>query len=390
MTLMNTDNRSRATVALVRCESYDEEAAFNAIGRGLVLLGGAEQFAGPGERILLKPNLLVASAPEKVVTTHPAVFGGIARHLQAAGARLSYGDSPGFGGTGLTARRAGLSEVAEALAIAPADFSTGRQVSFPDGGLIKQFVIADGVLAADGIVSLPKFKTHGLTRITGAIKNQFGCIPGMLKGEFHARMPNVDRFCQMLVDLNRLLRPRLYVMDGIVAMEGNGPRNGTPRPMNVLLLSSDPVALDAAVCRMVNLDPELVPTNSWGEKWGLGSYSQVEIVGDPLESFVSPDFVVNRRPTSTTGRQEGAFGRLLKNWVIPRPVMVPDNCTHCGTCVQVCPVSPKAIDFRSANGRREPPSYDYSLCIRCYCCQEMCPDDAITIQTPLLGRLIHR
>ncbi|MGD9675969.1 MAG: DUF362 domain-containing protein, partial [Candidatus Bipolaricaulia bacterium] len=107
-------------------------------------------------------------------------------------------------------------------------------VSFPEGHLIKQFTIARGVLASDALVSIAKLKTHGLTRITGAIKNQFGCIPGPLKAEFHARLPNAVLFSQMLVDLNLLLRPRLFVVDGVVAMEGNGPQRGRPRPLHTL------------------------------------------------------------------------------------------------------------------------------------------------------------
>jgi uncharacterized protein (DUF362 family)/ferredoxin len=378
---------ARPQVAVVRCEGYDEDAVHQVAGRGLALLGGPERFVRPGELILLKPNLLVASVPEKHVTTHPAVFRAIALHFEAAGARLSFGDSPGFGWLKGVAWRAGLLKVAEELVIALANFSDGEMVSFAEGRLIKQFVVATGVLAADGIVSLPKFKTHGLTRLTGAVKNQLGCIPGLLKGEFHARMPDVDRFCQVLVDLNRLLRPRLYVMDGIVAMEGRGPRNGSPRPMSALLLSSDPVALDATACRMMDLNPALVPTNTWGERWGLGSPHSVEILGDPLETFITPDFQVNRRPIRTRGKR-GRFSRFMQSWVIPRPVVRPADCTRCGTCVKVCPVTPKAITFH--NGKSAPPVHDYSLCIRCYCCQEMCPEDAIRIQTPPLGHLIHR
>ncbi len=378
-----------AQVALVRCEEYDEAAVYEAVGRGLALLGGAERFVQPGETLLLKPNLLVFSTPGQGVTTHPAVFGAVARHLQAAGARLSYGDSPAFGRTADVARMGGLVQVAARLKIPVADFGEGRTISFPEGGLVKQFTIAEGALEADGIVSLPRFKTHGLTRFTGAVKNQFGCIPGLAKAEFHVRLQDQERFCQMLVDLNRLLRPRLYVMDGIVAMEGNGPRGGDLRAMSVLLLSDDPVALDATACRMIDLDVSLVPTNTWGEAWGLGQAHQVEILGDPLESFVAPDFDANRQKGSTTG-EPGRITGLLKQWLVPRPTIVPANCTRCGTCVQVCPVSPKAVDFRSANGSKAPPSYDYGLCIRCYCCQEMCPERAITIETPLLGRLVRR
>ncbi len=396
-----------ARVALVQCGTYDLETVHQAVGRGLQLLGGAERFARPGERILLKPNLLVAAAPDNVVTTHPSVFRAVIMHLKAEGAQLAWGDSPGFGGTSGVARRAGLLQVAEELGIQQADFTCGRPVSFPDGNLVKRFTIAGAVLDADGIVSLPKMKTHGLTRITGAVKNQFGCIPGLLKGEFHARMGTVERFSQMLVDLNLLLKPRLFIMDGVVAMQGNGPRSGDPRPMSVLLLSDDPVALDTVFARLVDLDPRLVPTIVWGERRGLGSATDIEIVGDPIEGFMCSDFEVNRSPGSTTG-EPGPVSRLVKDWVVPRPVIDPERCSRCGTCVSVCPVDPKAVDFppgptpavapnagaplptNASRSRMHTPVHNYRRCIRCYCCQEMCPEHAIDIHTPLLGRLIHQ
>ncbi|MHB1477589.1 MAG: DUF362 domain-containing protein, partial [Coriobacteriia bacterium] len=257
-------------------------------------------------------------------------------------------------------------------------------VAFPDGNLIKQFTIAEGVAAADGLVSLPKLKTHALTRMTGAVKNQFGCVPGFLKGEFHTKMPNVELFSQMLVDLNLLLRPRLYVMDAVVGMEGNGPRNGDPRQVGVLLLSDDPVAIDAVGCRIMALDPSLVETLVYGERWGLGSASDIEVVGD--EPPVLEDYRVNRTPVSTTRGLGSALGKRL---LAPRPYIIEERCTRCGTCVKVCPVDPKAVNWRGGD-HAVPPAHDYDRCIRCYCCQEMCPERAIEVKTPFLGRLIRR
>lgn len=379
---------TRSVVALVRCPSYDPETVQAAVDRGIELLGGIERFTSPGETILLKPNLLVAREPERAVTTHPTVFGAVARRFGEAGAVVTYGDSPGLGRPLSVARRAGLASIAEGLGVRLADFSRGRTVAFPDGDLIKRFTIAEGALAADGIVSLPKLKTHGLTRITGAIKNQYGCVPGALKAEFHARLPNAGLFSRMLADLNRLLSPRLCVMDGIVAMEGNGPQNGVPRPLNVLLFSPDSVALDAAVCRILNLDRTLVLPIVYGEETGLGRASEVDYVGAPIETFSAPDFDVNRRRSSTTGGLKW-YGQLARRFVVPRPLVVPGNCTKCGTCVEVCPVSPKAVVFENRK-RSRPPVHRYDRCIRCYCCQEMCPEGAIELRVPLLGRAIHR
>ncbi|MDO8950343.1 MAG: DUF362 domain-containing protein [Actinomycetota bacterium] len=374
-----------ATVAIIRCDSYDESSVFDAVGRALELLGGAERFVRDGERIVLKPNFLVGATPDKVVNTHPMVFSAAARHLQAAGAKLSYGDSPGFGNALAAARKIGIAQVAETLGVTYADFSEGRQVSFAEGELIKQFTIASAVLDSDGLVTLPKLKTHALTRMTGAVKNQFGCIPGMLKGEFHMRMPDVDRFAQMLVDLNRLLRPRLAIVDGIVGMQGNGPRGGDPRQIGAIIVSDDLVAVDATVCRIMNLDTALVGTVTYGTAWGLGDADDITYVGDPIEEFVVADYDVNRSPQSTTGSTGG--GTLAKRLIVPRPVIDPTKCTACGTCVSVCPVDPKAVDW--ANGKGVPPVHDYGRCIRCYCCQELCPERAIDVRVPPLGRFLH-
>jgi ferredoxin len=179
----------------------------------------------------------------------------------------------------------------------------------------------------------------------------------------------------------------LYVMDAIVGMEGNGPRGGDPRAVNALLLSRDPVALDATACRMMHLDPELVPTVRWGHAWGLGCAEGVEVRGEALSDYVMPNYVVNRSLASTTGGH-GLFMTLARKLVVPRPVIVAAECTRCGTCVRVCPVDPKAVQF---HGRLDlPPTHNYTTCIRCYCCQEMCPEGAIHIETPLLGRVIKR
>ena len=379
---------SPSRVALVRCTTYEQTEVHEAVGRGLALLGGPLAIIKPAERYILKPNLLAADPPEKYTATHPAVFHAVARHLKEAGAQLSYGDSPAAHRPIAAARKAGIADAAESLDIPLADFSTGETVSFPEGRLIKQFTIAQDVLTTDGIINICKMKTHALTRLTGAVKNMFGCIPGVLKAEFHAKLQNEDLFSQMLLDLNQLIPPRLCVMDGIIGMEGNGPRNGTGRAAHVLLFSTDPIALDATAAHIMNLDPDLVPTLSWAKKWGIGQVDNVEIVGDDLESFIISDYNANRHTGSTAKSDPGFIGQLFKNWIIPRPVIDSEKCTRCGTCVNICPVTPKAVDWHDGD-RKKAPTYHYENCIRCYCCQETCPAEAIHVQIPPLGRLLH-
>jgi uncharacterized protein (DUF362 family)/Pyruvate/2-oxoacid:ferredoxin oxidoreductase delta subunit len=380
---------NKARVVIVRCDAYADDQVVVAIKKGLDMLGGISGFAKPGERIVMKPNILIGTDPDKGVTTHPAVFGAVGKLLKDAGANVLYGDSPSFGKAEPNLRKSGTKEVGDELGFSLADFDSGRAVSHKDALLVKKFVVANGVLDSDGLVSLPKLKTHGLVRLTGAVKNQFGCVPGLLKSQYHVKLPDPYDFATMLVDLNTLIKPRLYIMDGIVAMEGNGPRGGKLKRLNVLLLSSDPVALDATACRIVHLDPEIVPTSKPGEKAGLGTYhvENIELMGEPLESFIDASFVVNRTPPiSSSG---GRFRVFLKNRITQRPVIDKARCTCCGTCITMCPVQPKAVDWYQGDNSK-PPRHNYNRCIRCYCCQETCPEGAIYLSSPLLGKVYSR
>jgi uncharacterized protein (DUF362 family)/NAD-dependent dihydropyrimidine dehydrogenase PreA subunit len=376
-----------STVALVRCENYDYENVRRAVGKGIDLLGGPGRFARQGEKILFKPNWLVADPPEKLTVTHPMVFKAMVDVFLSTGATLSFGDSPAIQSPEHAARVSGFQPVADAAGVTLADFRHGRETVFAEGRQNKKFVIANGALDADGIISLPKLKTHGLERVTGCVKNQFGCVPGALKGEFHVKLASAIDFARMLVDLNALLKPRLYVMDGIIAMEGNGPRGGTARPMKVLLFSADPIALDATVCRMIDIDPEFVPTITLGMQAGSGTWKQeeIELLGDPLEGFRARDFDVKRAPVQAYSRGRGS--NVIRNAFVPKPRIVAEKCTQCGTCVKSCPVDPKAVDWHDGN-RKVPPTYDYGRCIRCYCCQELCPDGAVELKVPLLRKLL--
>ena len=381
-------SNQRSIVAVVQCDHYTPEKVQAAVDRGIGLLGGISAFAARGERILLKPNILSGESPEKNISPHPEVFRAAAKAFSNIGAKLTYGDSPGFGNPKPNAQRGGFAVVAEAEGVEWADFTNSRTIQFPEGKVIKKFSIAEGVAESSGIISISKLKTHALTRITGAIKNQFGCIPGARKAEFHSVMPTVALFSQMLVDLNLLLKPRLFIMDGIIAMEGNGPRNGDARKMNVLLFSTDPVALDATVCRLINLNPDLVEPLVYGTQSGLGTMTDIDYVGDPIEEFIVPDFAVNRSLKKTTTDTSFLGTSFMRRYSAPRPTIKEDICTKCGRCVEVCPALPKALSWSEA-GKTKPPVYDYSKCIRCYCCQEMCPFNAIYVKVPLLGKLIR-
>lgn len=376
---------NRSAVALVRCPTYDPDLVFEALARGVELLGGLDCFVAPGEHILLKPNLLAGEHPDKLVTTHPSVLVGCVRLFRKGGATVTFGDSPMSESPASAAERAGLMEAGLRNGAEFADFSGARPMDNPGSELVSRFPIARPVHECDGIVNLPKMKTHQLTRITGAVKNLFGCIPGLRKTLYHVQFQDMVAFCTLLVELNLCLRPRLHVMDGIAAMEGNGPRGGKAHFMHVLILSRDPVAIDAAFCRLVDMDPEFVPTNVIGQRRGLGYFqdSHIEFVGDSPEGFVDPDFRIIRKPVYDNVRY--TYYPFIKNLLLPKPVINADRCVRCGRCIAACPVPGKALHF--PDDRRGPPRYDHDVCIRCYCCHESCPEAAIDKKVPLLGKI---
>jgi uncharacterized protein (DUF362 family)/NAD-dependent dihydropyrimidine dehydrogenase PreA subunit len=369
-------------VALIKCESYTDVEVKNALLKGLTLLGGAGKFARSGEKILLKPNFLAAEVPEKCVTTHPSIFKAVAEIFQSIGAEISYGDSPALGSFEVVSKKAGFFDIAEELGVKHANFNDGVTIHLPRGRQNKVFSIAKAITETDGVISIPKLKTHGLLRFTGCLKNQFGCVPGLLKAEFHVKCPDAFIFAKMLVDLNTCIKPRLYIMDGVFAMEGNGPQGGNPRKMNVILLSEDPVACDATACRLINCDPLIVPTTQFGQDFGIGTHEseKIELVGDDFNELKIIDFDIDR--SKITIRKRKDLANLLNGFFIPKPVIDQIKCIHCGLCEHICPVNPKAVNL-SADNSAAPPTYNYRLCIRCFCCQEICPENAISIKKVL-------
>ncbi|HWP97848.1 MAG TPA: DUF362 domain-containing protein [Syntrophomonadaceae bacterium] len=374
----------KSKVAVICCNDYQEHNVEQAVRKGLELVGAGDGLFRAGETILLKPNLLAASPPDKAVTTHPAVFRSAASALIEMGVKLKYGDSPALGGVEKVAKKCGLADIAQELNIGLADFTTPETIHCAAASQNKQFVIAKGIKECDGLVSLGKLKTHGLMKITAAVKNQFGCIPGLLKGEFHIKLPRPHDFARMLVDLNVALNPRLFIVDGIVVMEGNGPRGGAPRHLGLLLFSTDPVALDSTACRVLGIDPEHILTVTIGREAGLGQSSrdEIELVGDGVNFLPLQNFKEVEKPPDFAGKAE-----WLRQYLLPRPVITPTKCVSCGICVHMCPLDPPVVNWAEEPGSGIP-VYDYQRCIRCYCCQELCPEGAIELYTPWLGRTL--
>lgn len=213
-----------AKVVLVPCSNYESEQVYQCLGAGIQQLGGMEKLIDKKEKILVKPNFLSAALPEKAVTTHPAVLEGLFRILCEEGyLQVQYGDSPGHGSCQAAAGKIDLESVAEKYGIRRANMEEEVFTSFPEGRTAKEFYFAKGVTEADTIINVCKMKTHALERVTGAVKNVYGFICGARKAAGHVKYPNASVFARMLADIHRCTDIRLHIMDGITAMEGNGP-----------------------------------------------------------------------------------------------------------------------------------------------------------------------
>lgn len=359
---------------------------------GLEEIGGIEKYVSPGQKVFLKVNLLLKKSPEEAVTTHPAVVEAAVRLVQQAGGIPIIGDSPGGLYTVKALRgiyaRSGLQEIAEKTGAILNENVEQVVVPYPQGRVVKTLTVTKSTLDADVVIPISKLKTHAMMTFTGAVKILFGIIPGLLKAEYHLKMPEIDDFANLLVDICDWAKPPLSIMDGIVGMEGDGPSSGKPRNIGALLVSTDPYALDVAACNLIGLKTSYVPTIRAAKERGfVSSLEEITLKGDDraiwnIQNFSLPKTMavnfLDHLPIPDY------LNRFIVNQVRPFPSFSPEKCVGCGDCIGHCP--PKAIILNDNNK----PQVDLQACIRCFCCQELCSQKAVNISKPLIGRFLFR
>jgi len=384
-------------VTTARCASYDPALVGEALDAVLGPLGGMSAFVKPGQRVFVKPNLLLKAEPGRAITTHPEVLRAVLLAVKACDpADVAVGDSPSGRQTAKTWQTlfdtCGLGAVCreEGARIVLLDEDVVH-VENPRGERYAAFELGREAVEADVLIDLCKFKTHGFQLFTGAVKNLFGLIPGLLKAQFHVRAPEREDFGGMLVDLMLARTPELSIMDAVVGLEGEGPgTGGTPKDIGALIASADPVALDVVAASIAGFEPLDVYTNNAAHRRGLGpaSADEVDVVGVPWRELAPSTF---EKPARSMKLPPWAQG-ILKRGLVPKPVLgQADRCSSCATCRENCPVH--AIEMVAPGGggaRGKRPRFDYDACIRCYCCQEMCPEHALTLREPWLLRFFSK
>ena len=367
-------------VYLAECRDYSTANVTEAVGRVLDGFGGTGGIFGElgGKKVFLKVNLLSPVPPERAVTTHPAVAEALAKILADAGAEVTIGDS----GTTSCSEQA-LSRLYRVTGMEQAAANSGaklvRTISHRRTELGSLSVMAEA-LESDFVISVAKLKTHGLAYYTGAVKNLFGCIPGLEKAATHASHPDGRRFNRLLCDLCELIRPAFSIVDGVVGMEGAGPMNGSPKEVGVIGGAVNPYALDLAMCECVCFAPRSVPVLAFAAEDRLipRSARELELLGGCGFERFKTAFV------PAAGGSSVDLASLILGKIAPRRLreairerrspwpVFGERCVGCGQCVKICPRGTISL----ASGRAQP---DYSRCIRCYCCQEICPADAIEL-----------
>ncbi|MBR5868951.1 MAG: DUF362 domain-containing protein [Clostridia bacterium] len=329
-----------------------------------------------GKKVVVKPNLLLARTPENASTTHPMVIRAVCEGIRDRGGVVTIAESGGGPITPATLRHlydaTGMTKAAEESG-AELNFNCESvKVALPEGKRVKEYLCLKVIREADFIINVAKLKTHGFMRMTAAVKNLFGVIPGLHKAMVHKDLPDKNDFAAMINDLCLSVKPALSIIDGVIGMEGEGPSGGTPKKCGLILASEDPFALDLVAAAVMGLPANEAPILRDAIRRGLvpDSTDEVEVEGIPLEEAVTP-FQFPGTHKSIIGVLPGVLRYPIEDAVRPYPY-ITEACISCGKCAGICP---QKTVFKSKELGRF--CVKIKNCIRCYCCHEICPEKAI-------------
>ncbi len=368
---------TRSKVSITRCSSYESAEVDKAVRRALELIGGMAAFVKKGERVLLKPNMLAASAPEEAVDTHPEFVRRVALLVRESGGIPVIGDSPGcFLSTKSideVYEKSGMAEIARREKI--------EMIKFDKVVHINGYPIARALRECSLVINLPKLKTHTLAMLTGAVKNNYGFIMGLSKVQYHKRAPNIKEFAGIIADIFSIILPSLSIMDGIVGMDGDGPNTGRVRKMGLVLASADAVSLDAVFSSIAGLPlfrhPILKEVTK--RRLGRGRLEEIEVLGESLDSARIRDFRLPQ--TAFVYKFPSWLARPIAKLLDFRPSIDEMMCKACDVCKRACPQDAITINEGSAK-------IDWGRCTKCFCCQEVCPHGAISVKKNILAKML--
>lgn len=375
-------------VSLLKAESYQDGLA-DKLEELVKPLGGWKTFGRSGDRILLKPNLLMAKSPQSAALTHPALIVAVARLFKDYGCQVAIGDSPGMGSAAGVIRKLGIEAELKALNVKVVEFETRLSYErFPQATAFerrfKNLELAGELLDFDRVINLAKLKSHGQMGITLTTKNLFGCVVGHNKGRWHfAAGKDLAAFGRLLVEIALTVNPALHILDGIVGMDQNGPSNGRPRQLGLLLAGTNPLAVDRVVVELIRRKPDQFPIFGGARELGWPGVDMdgITVCGARWQDCLIPDFEIPSLVHTRIFINE-TVSRMLENRMKQRLVLESQACIRCRKCEEICPA--QAIGFEDGI------VIDDAKCIKCCCCQEMCPVGALTVSEPWLVKIMRQ
>jgi len=374
----------RHQVSLAGCADYSRDCVTEAVGRALELLGGVGSIVSPGESVFLKANNVIAAAPDSAVVTHPEVMRALVKEFQQVTDRVMIGDCPGGPFTRAMLRRVygktGLASVAEETSAELAMDTEAVEVSFPDGKIMKRLTLCKSMMEADHLVSVSKFKSHRYMNVTGPVKNLYGTVPGTTKFSYHSRFENENDFANLVVDIHLASRPAFHVVDAVEVMQGEGARSGSKRTLGFIAAGRNAFALETLVLELAGLKLEDSRPLKAAIDRGVcpGEQGWFDVLGDDRLKLSIDDFQLPSK-NFFSERILALMTERVSRHFTARPNPLPDVCTGCGRCAEICPR--KAITVNNGVAR-----VDLKKCIRCFCCEELCEYGAIRIKTPFFAR----
>lgn len=370
------------TVSITTSAGYELPALRLAVIKLLEPIGGMSAYISNGDRVLLKPNMLAAKVPGQAVTTHPSLVQVVAELVREAGGIALIGDSPGIGAFLRVAEKSGLADAARRSGATLVAFD--EPVELQGSGMFRSINLARAYYEADKIINLPKLKTHEMMTMTCAVKNLFGAVIGTEKAGWHLKAGSSrELFAQLMLEIYLLKKPALNIVDAVTAMEGNGPANGDPIKLGLLIAGTNPVAVDVIAGKLAGIPADLLHIERIAVKLGLPGALADDIVlrGTPMQTLPETRF---RLPTGLDVQfgLPAFLAKALKNQLTSYPAADMKKCILCGVCRDACP--PTAITIQNSAL-----SVDNARCIRCWCCRELCPHDAMQTKRGMLLKTLR-
>ena len=361
------------------------------------LLAEADLPPQPDALILLKPNLNNDLSALTGNSTDLRLIAAVIEALQQRGyTNITIGDGPNVGvhRKGIDVfERLGVRALCAHYGVECVDFndSSSTEVSLVTGPVR----VARLCMEADFFLNLPKLKTHAEAGMSLALKSLIGCVVGIDTRLVHWNL------AANIVALNEVIHPDLTIADALVAMEGNGPGDGVPRRVDMLLAADDPFGLDLVAARLFGLDPNGILYLRVAARRGHFSEAHCDAVRrmkpllrlDPapprtaLARLLDSRVLAPLRDVTRAVHGQEWVRRLLHRLHILQDVYEEQNarierlwldrgqCTHCGLCLDYCPLGLGILD----------PSFDFgsSACVQCLYCVQVCPVEAIRVEGDL-------